>query len=164
MDINCQADCVGVAHPSELDMKKTTSCIQSCDQGDGSVQASTKFSKCREACIDRYILSSTRSDDLPATVYVATATVHDTTTITATPNKHASRLSKSAARWSSKAASLSDKAESHSDKYLTKAESDFEKGLSKAASHAGKGATKAAHGKSDDSSSRSHPTRPSRRC
>jgi len=148
MDVNCQADCVGVPHPSELDMKKTTSCIASCDQGDGSMAASIKYTQCRKACIDRYVLSSTRTDMLPATITMGTVTVQDTTTIMVTQNKHQSRLSKSAAHWDSKAASLTGKASSHAEKYVTKAVSDMEKGATKAAHHLNKGASKAEHGES----------------
>ena len=50
-DVNCQALCVGSAHPDETQVVKTTQCAEKCDQGDGSPAATQKFSDCVQSCI-----------------------------------------------------------------------------------------------------------------
>lgn len=58
-DVNCQAICVGVPHPSNSDMNSTTSCVAACDQGDGSKGATDAYASCRNNCISSYILLGT---------------------------------------------------------------------------------------------------------
>ena len=50
-DLNCQALCVGSAHPNEEQVNKTTQCAEKCDQGDGSPEDTQKYSDCVQKCI-----------------------------------------------------------------------------------------------------------------
>jgi hypothetical protein len=57
-DVNCQAICVGVPHPGEVQVNLTNQCVAACDQGDGSAAASNRYAECRNACIASYIITS----------------------------------------------------------------------------------------------------------
>lgn len=50
-DVDCQAECVGTAHPNADDANKTTECMAECDQGDGSPSAADAFAACEQSCI-----------------------------------------------------------------------------------------------------------------
>jgi hypothetical protein len=53
-DVNCQAACVGAAHPNSSQVVDTTQCAMKCDQGDGSPAATKKYAECQQACIASY--------------------------------------------------------------------------------------------------------------
>ncbi|KAF2403986.1 hypothetical protein EJ06DRAFT_527566 [Trichodelitschia bisporula] len=57
-DVNCQAICVGVPHPGDAQMNATTDCVAKCDQGDGTAEATNRYSECRDRCISSYIITS----------------------------------------------------------------------------------------------------------
>jgi hypothetical protein len=57
-DVNCQAACVGSAHPLTQQVLDTNACAAKCDQGDGSEEATQKFSDCTQACIKGYYLTT----------------------------------------------------------------------------------------------------------
>jgi len=57
-DVNCQAACVGAAHPNSSQVDQTTQCAMKCDQGDGSPAATEKYSQCVQACIASYFPTS----------------------------------------------------------------------------------------------------------
>ncbi|KAF2753194.1 hypothetical protein EJ05DRAFT_480556 [Pseudovirgaria hyperparasitica] len=58
-DVNCQARCVGVPFPDENQTNQTNECAGKCDQGDGSPEATEKFSQCVQGCISSYFLTAT---------------------------------------------------------------------------------------------------------
>lgn len=53
-DVNCQARCLGTAHPNEAQANQTTECVAQCDQGDGSPAATERYSQCVQSCIASY--------------------------------------------------------------------------------------------------------------
>ncbi|OCK81241.1 hypothetical protein K432DRAFT_326701 [Lepidopterella palustris CBS 459.81] len=57
-DVNCQAQCVGAAHPNSSQADQTNQCAGKCDQGDGSPAATEKYSQCVQACISSYFPTS----------------------------------------------------------------------------------------------------------
>ncbi|OCL09321.1 hypothetical protein AOQ84DRAFT_291452 [Glonium stellatum] len=65
-DVNCQAACVGAAHPNSSQVDQTTQCAMGCDQGDGSPAATEKYSQCVQACISSYFPTSQTVAAAPA--------------------------------------------------------------------------------------------------
>ncbi|KAF2662978.1 hypothetical protein K491DRAFT_672800 [Lophiostoma macrostomum CBS 122681] len=57
-DVNCKASCLGIAHPNSSQAVETTECAEKCDQGDGSPEATEKYSECVQGCIASYFPSS----------------------------------------------------------------------------------------------------------
>lgn len=53
-DVDCQAKCVGVAHPNSAQANQTTECAAKCNQGDGSPKAVQEYADCQQACINSY--------------------------------------------------------------------------------------------------------------
>ena len=72
-DVNCQAACVGAAHPNSSQVDQTTQCAMSCDQGDGSPAATEKYSQCVQACISSYFPTSQTVAAAPAGSGVASS-------------------------------------------------------------------------------------------
>jgi hypothetical protein len=65
-DVNCQAACVGAAHPNSSQVDQTTECAMKCDQGDGSPAATEKYSQCVQSCISSYFPTSQTVAAAPA--------------------------------------------------------------------------------------------------
>jgi len=65
-DVNCQAACVGAAHPNSSQVDQTTQCAMKCDQGDGSPAATEKYSQCVQSCIASYFPTSQTVAPAPA--------------------------------------------------------------------------------------------------
>ncbi|KAF2808564.1 uncharacterized protein BDZ99DRAFT_359690, partial [Mytilinidion resinicola] len=57
-DVDCEAACVGAAHPNSSQVVDTTQCAMKCDQGDGSPAATQKYSACVQACIANHFPTS----------------------------------------------------------------------------------------------------------
>jgi len=57
-DVNCQAACVGAAHPNSSQVVDTTQCAMKCDQGDGTPAATAAYAKCQQACIASFFPTS----------------------------------------------------------------------------------------------------------
>ncbi|KAF7558325.1 hypothetical protein G7046_g5829 [Stylonectria norvegica] len=52
-DVDCQSHCVAVPSPSDDQANDTTKCAAACDQGDGSAEATQKYSTCVQDCITK---------------------------------------------------------------------------------------------------------------
>lgn len=50
-DVTCRAACLGIARPNSKQAVDTNECVAKCDQGDGSKEATDKYTECRNACI-----------------------------------------------------------------------------------------------------------------
>ena len=74
-DVQCEAACVGSAHPNSLQVNQTDDCVAKCPQGDGSESASEQYSTCVQGCISSYY---------PSTQTVAGASVATVTSVSAT--------------------------------------------------------------------------------
>jgi len=72
-DVNCQAACVGAAHPNSSQADQTNQCAMKCDQGDGSPAATEKYSQCVQACISSYYPTSQTVAAAPAGSGVASS-------------------------------------------------------------------------------------------
>lgn len=57
-DVTCQAACLGIARPNSSQAVATNECAAKCDQGDGSPEATEKFSQCVQSCIASLFPSS----------------------------------------------------------------------------------------------------------
>jgi hypothetical protein len=57
-DVTCQASCLGNARPNASQVIDTNECAAKCDQGDGSTEASNKYSQCVQSCINSLFPSS----------------------------------------------------------------------------------------------------------
>jgi hypothetical protein len=57
-DVTCQASCLGIARPNSSQAVETTECAAKCDQGDGSPEATQKYSDCVQSCIASLFPSS----------------------------------------------------------------------------------------------------------
>jgi len=57
-DVTCQAQCLGIARPNSSQVVETNECAAKCDQGDGTPEATDKYSKCVQGCISSYFPSS----------------------------------------------------------------------------------------------------------
>jgi hypothetical protein len=57
-DVNCEAACVGAAHPNSSQASETNDCAAKCVQGDGSLSASDAYAQCLQACISSYFPTS----------------------------------------------------------------------------------------------------------
>ncbi|KAF2187855.1 hypothetical protein K469DRAFT_704817 [Zopfia rhizophila CBS 207.26] len=57
-DVDCQAKCLGIAHPNSSQASETNECAAKCDQGDGSPAATEKFSQCVQGCIASFFPTS----------------------------------------------------------------------------------------------------------
>ncbi|KAK8181716.1 hypothetical protein HDK77DRAFT_454130 [Phyllosticta capitalensis] len=53
-DVDCQAKCVGTAHPNSAQANQTTECAAKCNQGDGSPKAVQEYADCQQSCINSY--------------------------------------------------------------------------------------------------------------
>ncbi|KAJ9661024.1 hypothetical protein H2198_002183 [Neophaeococcomyces mojaviensis] len=58
-DICCQAACVNVPCPSQLQANATTECAGHCVQGNGSYSETQQYAACQASCVSSYFLSST---------------------------------------------------------------------------------------------------------
>lgn len=65
-DVNCQAACVGGAHPNSSQVVATNECAAKCDQGDGSPEDTEKYSECVQSCIASYFPTSQTVGGAPA--------------------------------------------------------------------------------------------------
>jgi hypothetical protein len=57
-DVTCQAACLGAARPNSSQAVATNECAAKCDQGDGTPEATDKFSQCVQSCIASLFPSS----------------------------------------------------------------------------------------------------------
>jgi hypothetical protein len=53
-DVNCQAACIGAAHPNSSQVSQTNECAAKCVQGDGSTSQTNLYAQCISACIASY--------------------------------------------------------------------------------------------------------------
>ncbi|KAF2627964.1 hypothetical protein BU25DRAFT_421458 [Macroventuria anomochaeta] len=64
-DVTCQASCLGIARPNSSQAVETTECAAKCDQGDGSAEATQKYSDCVQSCIASLFPSSQTGSQIP---------------------------------------------------------------------------------------------------
>ncbi|KAH6638305.1 hypothetical protein C7974DRAFT_423200 [Boeremia exigua] len=64
-DVTCQASCLGIARPNSSQAVETTECAEKCDQGDGSAEATQKYSDCVQGCIAKLFPSSQTGAAVP---------------------------------------------------------------------------------------------------
>ncbi|KAF3001427.1 hypothetical protein E8E13_007752 [Curvularia kusanoi] len=64
-DVTCQASCLGIARPNSSQAVETTQCAEKCDQGDGSAEATQKYSDCVQSCIASLFPSSQTGAQIP---------------------------------------------------------------------------------------------------
>ncbi|KAF1989601.1 hypothetical protein K402DRAFT_258551 [Aulographum hederae CBS 113979] len=64
-DVDCKADCVGVPHPDFIAANNTNNCILACPQGDGSAADNAAFTRCKQACISRFVIPYERTPGAP---------------------------------------------------------------------------------------------------
>ncbi|EXJ69774.1 uncharacterized protein A1O5_06845 [Cladophialophora psammophila CBS 110553] len=57
-DVCCQAKCVGVPCPSQLQANATTECAAQCPQGNGTAGETQQYASCQAACISSYFLTA----------------------------------------------------------------------------------------------------------
>ena len=57
-DVNCEAACVGSAHPNSLQVSETNECAAQCPQGNGTLSESDGYASCLQACISSYYPTS----------------------------------------------------------------------------------------------------------
>ena len=57
-DVNCQAACVGSAHPNSVQVSETNDCIGKCPKGNGTYAESANYASCMQACISSYYPTS----------------------------------------------------------------------------------------------------------
>jgi hypothetical protein len=57
-DVNCQAACVGSAHPNSVQVSETNDCAAKCPQGNGTYTESENYASCLQACISSYYPTS----------------------------------------------------------------------------------------------------------
>ncbi|KEF54934.1 uncharacterized protein A1O9_09377 [Exophiala aquamarina CBS 119918] len=58
-DVCCQAACVNVPCPSQLQANATTECAAQCPQGNGTAAETEQYAECQSACISSYFLTDT---------------------------------------------------------------------------------------------------------
>ncbi|OAL37904.1 hypothetical protein AYO20_02737 [Fonsecaea nubica] len=57
-DVCCQAKCVGVPCPSQLQANATTECAAECPQGNGTASETEQYASCQASCISSYFLTA----------------------------------------------------------------------------------------------------------
>ncbi|KAH6671381.1 hypothetical protein B0J14DRAFT_702380 [Halenospora varia] len=57
-DVNCQAACVGTAHPNSAQASQTNDCAAKCVQGNGTTAESLAYAQCIQSCISSYFPTS----------------------------------------------------------------------------------------------------------
>jgi hypothetical protein len=57
-DICCQAACVNVPCPSELQANRTTECAAQCVQGNGTEEETSSYASCQSSCISSLFFST----------------------------------------------------------------------------------------------------------
>ncbi|KAE9375026.1 hypothetical protein N431DRAFT_455735 [Stipitochalara longipes BDJ] len=57
-DVNCEAQCVGSAHPNSVQVSETNECAAKCPQGNGTYSKSSNYASCLQACISSYYPTS----------------------------------------------------------------------------------------------------------
>lgn len=57
-DVCCQAKCVGVPCPSQLQANATTECAAQCPQGNGTASETQQYADCQASCISSYFLTA----------------------------------------------------------------------------------------------------------
>ncbi|OAP57707.1 hypothetical protein AYL99_08445 [Fonsecaea erecta] len=57
-DVCCQAKCVGVPCPSQLQANATTECAAQCPQGNGTAGETQQYADCQASCISSYFLTA----------------------------------------------------------------------------------------------------------
>ncbi|KAJ4355282.1 hypothetical protein N0V95_003037 [Ascochyta clinopodiicola] len=62
---NCRASCLGIARPNSSQAVETTECAAKCDQGDGTAEATKKYSDCVQSCIASLFPSSQTGSQIP---------------------------------------------------------------------------------------------------
>ncbi|KIX09253.1 uncharacterized protein Z518_00332 [Rhinocladiella mackenziei CBS 650.93] len=58
-DVCCQAACVDVPCPSDLQANATTECAAQCPQGNGTASETQEYASCQASCVSSYFMSST---------------------------------------------------------------------------------------------------------
>ncbi|KZM22199.1 uncharacterized protein EKO05_0002126 [Ascochyta rabiei] len=64
-DVTCRASCLGIARPNSSQAVETTECAAKCDQGDGTAEATKKYSDCVQSCIASLFPSSQTGSQIP---------------------------------------------------------------------------------------------------
>ncbi|KAN0099108.1 hypothetical protein V8E51_012883 [Hyaloscypha variabilis] len=57
-DVNCEAQCIGSAHPNSVQVSETNECAAKCPQGNGTYSESWNYASCLQACISSYYPTS----------------------------------------------------------------------------------------------------------
>lgn len=57
-DVNCEAQCIGSAHPNSVQVSETNECAAKCPQGNGTYSESSDYASCLQACISSYYPTS----------------------------------------------------------------------------------------------------------
>lgn len=86
-DVNCQAACVGSAHPNSAQVSETNQCAASCVQGNGSTEESNLYAECLAACISSYYPTTQTAAPVNGVSSVATSNPVTTATGTGTGTK-----------------------------------------------------------------------------
>ncbi|KIV92868.1 hypothetical protein PV10_04132 [Exophiala mesophila] len=58
-DVCCQAACVNVPCPSQLQANATTECAAACPQGNGTAEETKEYADCQSACISSLFMTAT---------------------------------------------------------------------------------------------------------
>ncbi|KAK7545573.1 hypothetical protein IWX49DRAFT_338233 [Phyllosticta citricarpa] len=106
-DVDCQAKCVGVAHPNSAQANQTTECAAKCNQGDGSPKAAQEYADCQQACISSYFPIGSAPNGVAATATGANTAASASATATGTEGARETGASASATNTSSGAKSSS---------------------------------------------------------
>ncbi|KAF9699900.1 hypothetical protein EKO04_002413 [Ascochyta lentis] len=84
-DVTCQASCLGIARPNSSQAVETTECAAKCDQGDGTAEATKKYSDCVQSCIASLFPSSQTGSQIPGAAASSGAAATGTGTKSANP-------------------------------------------------------------------------------
>jgi hypothetical protein len=84
-DVNCQAACLGIARPNSSQAVETTECAAKCDQGDGTKEATDKYSNCVQSCIASLFPSSQTGSLIPGGAAASSAAASGTGANSANP-------------------------------------------------------------------------------
>lgn len=77
-DVTCKAGCLGIARPNPSQAIETTECAAKCDQGDGTKEATERYSDCVQSCIANLFPSSQTGSQVPGGAAASSAAVTGT--------------------------------------------------------------------------------------
>jgi hypothetical protein len=73
-DVNCEAQCIGSAHPNSVQVSETNDCAAKCPQGNGTYSESSNYASCLQACISSYYPTSQTAGAMGGSDTAAAAT------------------------------------------------------------------------------------------